>query len=202
MALGIGATTTFFSILNALIFRPLPYSDPDRLVAVRGLGASGDLAPSYESVIRLPRQVSPFRSVVAYTSRDVNATAPDGAERAFSTQISGDLFTLLGSSFVVGRPFLPGDLGAATPTAVISHAFWTRHYSADPAVLGRAISLDGVAHEIVGVAPEGFGFPRDTDIWVPLVPEPGQPPGPVDVVARLADGVTVAQARATGGYSR
>ena len=196
LALGIGATTTFFSILNALIFRPLPYSNPDRLVAVRGLAASGDLAPSYESLIRLPRQASPFRSVVAYTSRDINATAPDVAERAFSTRISGNLFSLLGSPFTVGRPFLPGDLGAATPTAVISHTFWTRHYSADPAVLGRAISLDGVAHEIIGVAPEGFGFPRDTDIWVPLVHEPPRLPGSVDVVARLADGVTVAQAAA------
>ncbi len=196
LALGIGATTTFFSILNALIFRPLPYSDPDRLVAVRGLAASGDLAISYESVIRLPRQVSPFRSAVAYTSRDVNATAPDGAERAFSTQISGDLFSLLGSTLAVGRPFAPKDLGAATPTAVISYAFWTRHYSAAPAVLGRAISLDGVAHEIVGVAPDGFGFPHDTDIWVPLVQQVPRRAGSVDVVARLADGVTVAQAAA------
>jgi len=196
LAFGIGAVTTFFSILNALIFRPLPYTDPERLVAVRGLVTAGTAAPSYESVIQLPRETSPFRSVVAYASRDVNATAPDGAERVLSTRISADLFNLLGASINIGRSFLPQEFSPSTPTAMIGYAFWTRHYGADPAVVGRTIALDGVAHEIVGVAPAGFGFPGDTDIWVPLVPEPGQPPGPVDVVARLADGVTVAQARA------
>jgi putative ABC transport system permease protein len=196
LALGIGAATTFFSILNALVFRPLPYPDPERLVAVRGLVASGTLAPSYESVAQLPRQASPFGSVVAYTSRDINATAPDGAERALSTQVSGDLFSLLGASFNIGRPFLPNEFSATTPTAVISSSFWTRHYAADPAIVGQTIVLDGVAHEVVGVAAEGFGFPHDTDIWVPLSSEPGRRPASVDVVARLADGVTVAQAGA------
>src|SRR5262245_21371212 len=81
LALGIGATTTFFSLLNALIFRPLPYADPDRLVSVRGLVDTGALAPSYESVARLPG--SPFGAIAAYTSGDVNASAPDGAERVF-----------------------------------------------------------------------------------------------------------------------
>src|SRR5262245_28467700 len=196
LALGIGAVTTFFSILNALIFRPLPYQDPERLVAVRGLVTTGTLAPSYESLAELTRQTSPFSAAVAYTSRDINATSPDGAERVLSSQISGDLFRLLGTSFNVGRPFLPKEFNATTPAAVISFVFWTRHYAADPAVAGHTIALDGVTHEVVGVAPEGFGFPRDTDIWVPLVPEPNRPPAPVEVVARLADGVTVAQARA------
>jgi putative ABC transport system permease protein len=194
LALGIGATTTFFSLLNALIFRPLPYSDPDRLVAVRGLVDTGTLAPSYESVARLP--TSPFGAVVAYSSSDVNAAAPDGAERVLSTRVSGDVFSLLGASFSIGRPLLQRDFGATTPTAVISYSFWTRHYAADSSIAGRTIALDRVAHEIVGVAPDGFGFPADTDIWVPLQFEPGRSPGPVDVVARLADGVTVEQAGA------
>jgi len=196
LALGIGAVTTFFSILNALIFRPLPYTDPERLVAVRGLVTAGTAAPSYESIIQLPRETSPFRSVVAYASRDVNATAPDGAERVLSTRISADLFSLLGVSINIGRSFLPQEFSRSTPTAMIGYAFWTRHYGGDPAVVGQTIALDGVAHEIVGVAPARFGFPGDTDIWVPFEPEPGQPHGSVDVVARLADGVTVAQAGA------
>ena len=195
LALGIGATTTFFSILDAFIFRPLPYSDPDRLVAVRGLVAAGTVAPSYESVIQLPRQANPFGSVVAYTSRDINATAPGGAERVLSTQVSGDLFNLLGASFTIGRPFLPTEDSAATPTAVIGYSFWMRHYAADAAVIGRTIALDGVAHEIVGVAPVGFGFPGDTDIWVPLV-QFGRRSVSVDSIARLSDGVTTAQANA------
>lgn len=194
LALGIGATTTFFSVLNALIFRPLPYSDSERLVAVRGLVTSGDLAPSYESLIQLPRQTSPFRSVVAYTFRDINASAPDGAQRALSTQVAGDIFNLLGVSMALGRPILPTDLSAATPSAVISYRFWARHYAGDAAVIGGTIVLDGVPHEIVGVAPDGFGFPGDTDIWVPLVIGRGQR-GQVDAIARLTDGVTAPQAR-------
>ena len=169
-------------------------SDPDRLVAVRGLAATGTVAPSYESVTQLPRQANPFGAVVAYMSRDINATAPGGAERVLSTHVSGDLFNLLGVSFTVGRPFLPTDDSTATPTAVISYSFWTRHYAADAAVIGRTIALDSVAHEIVGVAADGFGFPGDTDIWVPLTSELGRRPASVDVIARLADGVSVAQA--------
>src|SRR5262245_28678461 len=84
LALGIGAVTTFFSILNALIFRPLPFPDSERLVAVRGLVTTGTLAPSYESVTQLPRPGNPFGSVAAYTSRDVNASPPDGPERVLS----------------------------------------------------------------------------------------------------------------------
>ncbi len=194
LALGIGTTTTFFSLLNAFIFRPLPYADPDRLVAVRGLVDTGTVAPSYESVARLQR--SPFDAVVAYTSHEVNATAPDGAERALRTRVSGDIFSLLGAQFSLGRPFLPRDLSATNPTAVISYSYWTRHYTADPSVVGRTIALDRVPHEIVGVAPDGFGFPEDTDIWVPLDVEPGRRSGPIDVVAKLADGVSVAQAGA------
>ncbi len=174
--------------------RPLPYSDPDRLVAVRVLVDTGTLALSYESVARLP--ASPFGAVVAYTTSDVNATAPDGAQRVVGTRVSGDIFALLGAPFSVGRPLLPADLGATTPTEVISYSFWTRHYAAEPSVAGRTIGLDHVAHEIVGVAPDGFGFPADTDIWVPLQFEPGRQPGPIDVVGRLADGVTIQRAAA------
>ena len=196
LALGLGAVTTFFSILNALIFRPLPYPDPERLVAVRGLVSTGTLAPSYESAVQLPREANPFVAVIAYASRDINATPPDGAERVLSTRVTGDLFSLLGASLHVGRPFLQREFSATIPAAVISFTFWTQHYAADPEVVGRSIALDGIAHEIVGVAPKGFGFPYDTAIWVPLVPEAGRLAEPVDVVARLADGTTIPQASA------
>ncbi len=197
LAPGIGAVTTFFSILNALIFRPLPYLNPERLVAVRGLVLTGTQAPSYESVTDLSGGANPFAALAAYMSSDINATAPDGPERVLSTRVSGDIFGLLGASFQVGRPFLRQEFGAVAPTAVISFRFWTQHYAANPAVVGSSIVLDGIAHEVIGVAPEGFGFPRDTEIWLPLVPEAGEAAAPVDVVARLADRVTVAHAGAT-----
>ncbi len=111
-----------------------------------------------------------------------------------STAISGDLFGLLGASFSVGRPFLAEEHRSHAAVAVISHAFWRRHYATDSTVVGHTILLDGAAHDIVGVAPEGFVFPDDTDIWVPL-DERSAPPA-LNVVARLQDGVSVAQANA------
>lgn len=196
LALGIGATTTFFSILNALVFRPLAFPDPDRLVAVRTFerprGTSS--ASSHDSVLDAVRSAPALRSAVGYESREVNATGAEGAERSLSTAISGDLFGLLGASFSIGRPFLAEEHGSKAAVAVISHAFWRRHYAADSTVVGHTILLDGAAHDIVGVAPEGFVFPDDTDIWV-LLDERSAPPA-LNVVARLQDRVSVAQANA------
>ncbi len=194
LALGIGASTTFFSILNALVFRPLTFADPDRLVAVRTFerhaGTSSET--SYESVLDLARNAPVLRSSIAYVSRDVNAAPADGAERSVSTEISGDLFGLLGISFSIGRPFVPEEHRLHAAVAVISHAFRTRHYATDAVAVGRTLVLDGTPHEIVGVAPEDFRFPSDTDIWVPMDVERRS----MNVVARLQDGVTLAQANA------
>ena len=201
LALGIGATTTFFSILNALAFRPLAFPDSDRLVAVRTFerprAASSDA--SYSSVLDVARSTPALRSAVAFTSRDVNAAGAEGAERSLSSAVSGDLFGLLGASFSIGRPFLAEEHRSHAAVAVISHTFWTRHYAADPLAIGRPVVIDGTALDIVGVAPEGFGFPRDTDIWV-VMDESAAPPS-VGVVGQLQDGVSVAQANVALGAS-
>lgn len=196
LALGIGASTTFFSILNALVYRPLAFSDPDHLVAVRTFERHGGTPSSapYESIVELAGSASVLRSVVGYTSRDINAAGADSAERVVSTQVSGDLFGLLGASFSLGRPFAPEEYRSHAAVAVISYTFWTRHYPTDAVVAGRTLVLDGTAHEIVGVAPENFHFPADTDIWVPM--GTGTSQRSVGVVARLQDGVTVAHANA------
>jgi len=194
LALGIGATTTFFSILNALVFRPLSFPDPDRLVAVRTFERPRATVSSHDSVLDAASSTPALRSAVAYASSEVNASGGEGAERSFRTAISGDLFGLLGASFSIGRPFLAEEHRSHAAVAVISHAYWRRHYAADSAVVGQTILLDGAAHDIVGVAPEKFVFPDDTDIWVPLDERSG-PPG-LNVVARLQEGVSVAQANA------
>lgn len=196
LALGIGATTTFFSILNALTFRPLAFPDSDRLVAVRTFERPRTTSSeaSYSSVLDVANSTPALRSAVAFTSRDVNAAGAEGAERSLSRAVSGDLFDLLGASFSIGRPFLAEEHRSHAAVAVISHMFWTRHYAADSLAIGRPVVIDGRALDIVGVAPEGFGFPRDTDIWV-VMDESATPPS-VDVVGRLPDGVSVAQANA------
>jgi putative ABC transport system permease protein len=194
LALGIGATTTFFSILNAFVFRPLTFRNPDRLVALQTFERprSASSAESYASVLDLARSTPVLRSAIGYASRDVNATGAEGSERTVTTAMSGDLLGLLGASFSIGRPFLAEEHRSHAAVAVISHTFWTRHYAADSAVIGRTVLLDGAAHDIVGVAPEGFVFPDDTDVWV-LLDERDAPPA-LNVVARLQDGVSIAQA--------
>lgn len=198
LALGIGATTTFFSILNAFVFRPLTFTDPDRLVAVRTFESRGGTPPSvsYESVVELASSAPVFHSATAYVSSDINAASAEGAERVTSTQISSDLFGLLGASFSLGRSFRPEEHRAPAAVAVISDAFWTRHYTAHAGVVGSTLLLDGTAHEIVGVAPQDFRFPSDTDIWVPMDTGAGGVQRSANVVARLQDGVTLAQANA------
>jgi putative ABC transport system permease protein len=199
VALGIGATTTFFSVLNAFVFRPLPYSDPARLISVH----AADPVRAHRSELRyeafsgLSQSGALFRSAVAYASRDYNASGAGSAVRATGTEVSGDLFGLLGASFAVGRPFLPEDFRSTTPVAVIGHAFWVRHYARDPSAVGSTLVLDGRAYQIVGVAPETFAFPHDTDIWLPFALGSGSlARRRVEVVARLQDGVTVEQANA------
>ncbi len=196
LALGIGASTTFFSILNALVYRPLAFPDPDHLVAVRTFERHGGTpsSASYDSIVELAGNTPVLRSVVGYASRDINAAGADSAERAVSTQVSGDLFGLLGVSFSLGRPFTREEYRSHAAVAVVSYTFWTRHYAPDAVVAGRTLVLDGTAHEIVGVAPESFHFPADTDIWVPM--GAGTSQRSVGVVARLQDGVTVAHANA------
>ena len=196
LALGIGASTTFFSILNALVYRPLAFPDPDHLVAVRTFERHGGApsSASYDSIVELAGNTPVLRSAVGYASRDINAAGADSAERAVSTQVSGDLFGLLGVSFSLGRPFTPEEYRSHAAVAVVSYTFWTRHYATDAVVAGRTLVLDGTVHEIVGVAPESFHFPADTNIWVPM--GAGTSQQSVGVVARLQDGVTVAHANA------
>ncbi len=196
LALGIGATTTFFSVLNAFVFKPLTFPDPDRLVAfdIFHRPQSAPAAASYKSRLDLARNTTVLRSPVGYESRQANASAAEDNVRVLSTAVSGDLFGLLGASFRTGRAFLAEDQRSHAPVAVISHAFWARRYASDPGIIGRTILLDGGAHDIIGVAPEGFAFPADTDVWVLLDEKRGPPV--LNIVARLQDGVSVAQANA------
>ena len=199
LALGIGATTTFFSILNALVLRPLPYVDPDRLVSVNASDpARGRTARlSYQAFTALTSKGAGLQGAVAYASRDYNAAGSGFAERSHATEVSGDLFLLLGAPVGVGRAFVAEDFRPGRPVAVIGHGFWQRHYGADPAALGSTLVLDGAPYEVIGVAPERFGFPHDTDLWLPFDSRPGHLDARgVDVVARLHDSLTLQQVKA------
>ena len=200
LALGIGATTTFFSLLNGFVFRPLPYRQPERLVAVHGVEQSanrGEFRLAYGTFGELTRTTAVLESPVAYDTRQYNAGVAANAERIDGAAISGDVFSALDVPLATGRPFSAAEHRAGAPVAIVSHALWTRHYASDPAILGQTLTLDGTSHVIVGVAARHFNFPGDTQVWVPLT-------GAADtllvrrvsVAARLRDGVSIEQASA------
>jgi len=196
LALGVGAATTAFSILNAVALKPPSYSDVERLVSVyTSTRDSGGRAPVPAGAVADLSAIGVFQSAVAYATRGVNAGGTASAERLNSAEITGDLFTVLGARFELGRAFLPEEHQEGTQVAVVGHSVWTRLYAASTGVLGSTIVLDGRPHAIVGVAPEGFGFPGATDVWVPFARSASANRG-VWMIGRLTDGTTVEQADA------
>ena len=194
LALGIGATTTFFAVLNGVALRPLPFHDAERLVAVARAARAGAVRSRLSAEQLAAVQGSPVvAGAVAHAARAVTLAGDGGAVQAIGAEVSGDLFALLGVPPVRGRSIASG---STEPIAVISHDLWRRRFGSSDAALGAALSIDGTVHTIVGIAPEGFGFPGDARVWFPFA---GAAPGRVDVVARLRAGVPLAEAGAALG---
>jgi predicted permease len=195
LALGIGATTTCFAVLNAVAFRPIPFADPDRLVAVRAVDRARSTRPrlSLNTIAALRDAPETFADVAAYGTRTATIAGAGVAQRAEIATIAGDLFSLLGIPLQRGRALSAGDAG--TRVAVVSDDLWVRGLGSKPDVVGSTLSLDGDTYVIVGVAGPSFSFPQDARVWVPL--DRTAASQPVDVVARLAPGVPVTRADAT-----
>ena len=192
LALSIGAMTTCFAVLNAVAFRPLPFSDPDSLVALhlvdrRGGGWSRLPLGSFAALQHGP---GVFSGAVAYGTRAVTVAGAGVAERVQAASVSNDLFGLLGVPVQMGRPLAAGD--ASTRVVVIGHDFWVNGLGSTPDVIGTTLSVDGDPHVVIGVARRGFSFPQDSRVWLPL--DTAERDRSVDVVARLAPGITGARA--------
>jgi putative ABC transport system permease protein len=204
LALGIGANTAIFSVVENVLLRPLPYDHPESLVEIK------NTYPGFQTVGISPgdfldwrREAKSFSSMGAYgdVSQGFNLTGAGEPERIEASIASSDLFSTLGIRAQVGRTFRPEEdkLGGGD-VALLSHAYWQRRFGADPAVVGREIALDGRKIRIVGVLPSAFQIFRSMEVWLPL-PYYG---GPLDdhihhgisPIARLRPGVTVAQAGA------
>jgi predicted permease len=204
LALGIGANTTLFSVVNGVILNPLPYPDPGRLVAIYEQNAGMDRAPiSYPNFLDWERAGKTFASMAIYRHEDYNLTGTAKPERLNGFMVSAAFFPTLGVQPILGRTFTRDDdhLGAG-PVAVLSEGLWKRRFAASPSVIGQSINLRGVAYQIIGVLPPGFAFYGvDRDIYTPI----GQWSDPsfhdrrIDLsahaVGRLQPGVTLAQAR-------
>ena len=174
LALGIGANTAIFSVVDAVLLRPLPYPDADRLVTVAssvsgtpGAGAGAAMAVAYSDYRDIGKLTDAVAGIAAYSSDRYNFTDTDQPRELQVTRTTADLFPVLGVSPIVGRRFSASEMQA--PLAIISHTLWVSSFGGDGSVLGRLISLDGKSFTIVGVMPAGFAFPdAATAVWIPI----------------------------------
>ncbi len=174
LALGIGANSAIFSVVNGVLLKPLPYSNADRLVRIwevdpqgTGWGFSPPNFASYRSEVTL------VDDMVAYGATTLTLTGGGDPESVFGMQVSSGFFGFLGVPMSLGREFLPHEDGfvadpGAEQVVVLSHGMWSRRFGGDANILGRRIVLDGVSRTIVGVAPQDLRFESgDSDVWIP-----------------------------------
>jgi predicted permease len=190
LAIGIGFNTALFSIVDALLFRPLPVSRPDRLVDVYTRGSDSDrfATSSYPDFLDFQSKNAVFSGMVAYSPSIGAVKAGDRSRMALGEVVSGNYFQLLGVSAALGRTLLPDDDHPGAPRAtVISHALWLRDYGGDPKVIGRTLLVHGQPYTIVGVAPPTFVgmLPvLQPELWTPIAwVDEIEPAGIQDVVA-------------------
>jgi predicted permease len=196
LALGIGANTAIFSLVNGILLRPLPYYQPGQLVQVTGTYPKGAFAAMRSQVQSM--------DVAAYVEGyELNLTGKGVPVRLTATLVSADLFSILGAPAEAGRTFRPGeDLATRNHYVVLSHHIWQQRFNSDGSAIGQWINLEGVPHQIVGVMPADFRFPSpQTDVWVPLEIDPRNTSNYwagdfMPVIGRLRSGVTPAQASA------
>jgi putative ABC transport system permease protein len=207
LALGIGANTAIFSVVNAVMLRPLPYRGADRLVvpATVFLRLNTDRGSvSYPDFLDWKSQNQLFDSVAAYGMATVDMTGGEEPERILGAQVSEDYFRVMGAPPLLGRMFLPEEnLPGAARVLVLSYGLWMRRFGGDPKAIGGQIELAGLPYTVVGVMPKDSMWPSEVDAWAALGFGPTPPQWVMRrdnhvwrAVARLRPGVTVQQAQA------
>ncbi|HTS63741.1 MAG TPA: ABC transporter permease [Candidatus Acidoferrales bacterium] len=202
MTLTIGANTAIFSVVNAVLIRPLPFAAPERLMQVAEKNDKLQLSSFGASVLNYlswKEQQHSFEDLAAIGYISLALTGRGDPEQFQGNTISPSLVPVLGIRPVAGRNFREGeDRPGAEPAAIISEALWKRRFAADPAAIGAHIVLNGVSRTVVGVAPPALPFLTGSDIWIPLTINPGQEirlNHVITVVGRLRPGVTQRQAQ-------
>jgi putative ABC transport system permease protein len=207
LALGIGANTAIFSVVNAVLLRPLPFKDPQQLVMVwenaAHLGFPKN-TPSPANFLDWQKQSSVFAGMAAMIERSFNLTGVGEPERLDGRRVSANMFEVLGVPALLGRAFVPDDDRAGTRVVLLSHSLWQRRFGSDPAVIGTALTLNGESYTVVGVMPPSLHLPGygnwSDQVWVPIAfpPEEAAQRGNhfLEVIARLKPGVTIEQAQA------
>ena len=205
LALGIGANTAIFSVVQNVLLQPLPYPEPDQLVEI-----SNDYLPAFSHLGISPGDFSDWRrqsttvsemGVYSSIAQGFNLIGDGESQRVQASYASASLFPMLGIKSVVGRSFVPEEEKAgAAPVVMLSHRLWQSQFGADPFVVNRSITLDTQRYTVVGVLPAGFQLLRWADLWMPMGQFPDDLTSHVhhdfNVLARLKPGVTLAQAQA------
>ncbi len=198
LALGVGANTAVFSVVNAVLLKPLPYKDPDRLVRISGYSERiPGLSVSYPDFLDWRAQAASFELMAATQFGSYNLSGGGEPERLQGRNVSPEFFSVFGVAPALGRTFTEEENRPGQGRVVVlSHGLWQRRFGSDPSVLGRALTLNGEPFTVVGVTPAGFRFGSATDVYVPLgsvvdkgMMMRGNHPG-IYVYARMKPGVT------------
>ena len=217
LALGIGANTAIFSVVNAVLLKPLPFPEPDQLIAVgmtdtRQKGETNLNSLSYPDFFDFRDQNRTLASSAIYRDLSFALTSEEGATSVHGVKVSAEFFDVLGIKPKMGRAFVRDDEqgggGAGGFKVIISDEFWKKHFGGDPNVIGHTITLDRRPHTVIGVMPAGFQFPiqnDETDFYVTIAADAANPDGSkpqtqnrgshsLQAVARLKPSATLAQA--------
>jgi putative ABC transport system permease protein len=201
LALGIGANTAIFSVVNAVLLRPLPFDDPERIVWIWDTAPQLPTIPtSLPDFLGWKEQNRSFERLAAFQGGSMFVDAGDGSTDTRIGLVTPELFSVFHVSPILGRTFtneetLPGRFRVA----VLSHSMWQSRFGSDPNVSGRTLQLNGATYTIIGVMPAGFSYPNRAELWRPLPIDPAKlDPGPhyLNVVGRLKPGITLPQAQA------
>ena len=202
LALGIGVNTAVFSIMDAVVFRPLAVPDLSRVVTVAEQKDHGDYQQvalaNYED---WTRQSHSFERLAVWTSGDLTLTGAGDVAHVQAAYASANFFDVMRVNPLMGRTFLDSETHPGKENvAVLSYGFWKKHFGADPGVAGRKIELDGRAYTVTGVMPQTMQYPSTADLFLPLAPSPTQLENRIAhdylVTGRLRAGVTAVQAQA------
>jgi len=200
LALGIGANTLIFSVVNAAILHPLPFRDASRLVTLwvtsSNFGYTGPGSLTDPDYIEWRKQNRVFSEIGAYRGQPSNLTGAGEPLRLTGAAISPSLLRVLDVNPVLGRTFAPEEeIAGHNRVALLSDKLWRSRFGADPTAVGRAIKLDGEFFTVVGVMPAGFDFPNQADVWVPLTLSSDAHNATLQFVARLKPGISIERAR-------
>jgi putative ABC transport system permease protein len=211
LALGVGANTAIFSVMNAVLLRPFSYPDPGRLVAINAVNPPDRANPinvSFTKFTQIKEQSKSLQATAAYYPFNVNLATRSEAEQVAAARVSLDFFPILGAVPIRGRAFLPQEDQPGGPDVVlISDGFWHSHFGADPELLGKSMTLDGKSVTVIGILPATFSFPvvfPEPHIWFPRVFETTlvspelvhSGAGYLSMIARMRQGETLPRVQA------